>query len=308
MEEQASYNEKKRTTMHILNPRAGKGTASQIRKRLKDSDECVHLSQTPEDTVAFIKNACEKEPNTCFTIYGGDGTVFRAVNSIMESGHNDTASLKIVPIGSGNDFVKSLKDLPSEICSDVMRVNGRYAINIVNMGFDCSVVVRTAKLKKHPLITGKMAYIMGVIGELAKKKPMQAKITITYSDGSEEVLEDKFLLIAVGNGQYYGGGFKATPGAKLDDGLLDVTIVKDVTRRTFIGIVGAYKKGKHIIDAQNCIVKPNCQSFVFYKRCVKIKIEGIERVCCDGEIFNEDSVEISVIPKAINLVLEKKKK
>ena len=72
------------------------------------------MSESPAATSRFIKESCQVEPDTCFTVYGGDGTVHRAVNAVMASGCNKEAMLKIVPIGSGNDFIRSFDDMPDE--------------------------------------------------------------------------------------------------------------------------------------------------------------------------------------------------
>jgi cyclophilin family peptidyl-prolyl cis-trans isomerase len=147
--------------MHVLNPLAGKGRAVQIKDTL-DAESKVYMSSSCEDANDFIIKACKENPDTCFTVYGGDGTVFRAVNALMNSGCADSASLKIVPVGSGNDFVRSFEGEKGEIPVDVMAFNGRYAINVVNVGFDCEVVRRAAVLKKKPMVSGKMAYMLGV--------------------------------------------------------------------------------------------------------------------------------------------------
>ena len=286
--------------MHILNPLAGKGTAAKVKESI-DNQDCVYMSESPKETSEFIKSTCIKEPDTCFTVYGGDGTVFRAVNALMKSGCNDTASLKIVPIGSGNDFVRSFEDVKGEILIDVLSFNGRYAANVINMGFDCSVVKRTIKLKKSPLIPGRLAYTFGVAGEIFHKKAMDTRVTITYADGSQEELNQKFLLIAAGNCRYYGGGFKAAPVAKYNDGLIDVVFIKDVSVGTFISLVGDYKKGT-FVDEETGEVTDRFKPYVIYKKCVKLKVEGCGSVCADGEIYNENVVEIGVVPKAIHLI------
>lgn len=291
---------KNKKMVHILNPNAGKGAAKKLKNTIK-SDEYIYVSESVEASSDFIKNTCEKDPQTCFTVYGGDGTIFRAVNALMESGHNETASLKIVPAGSGNDFVRSFEGTQGDMRIDVMKFNDKYAVNVINMGFDCNVVQRASKLKKKPLISGKMAYIYGVVGELVKKKPLDLRVTLTYENGTQEVLEEKFLLCAVANGKWYGGGFKVAPLADVTDGILDVMLVRNVSRRTFLGFVGDYKKGT-IVD-QNGVVKEKAQDYIIYKRCVKIKIEGCGTVCADGEIFEENTVEISVIPKALNYII-----
>lgn len=290
--------------LHILNPLAGHGMAKKIKKHIKETDE-TYMSESPAATSRFIKESCQVEPDTCFTVYGGDGTVHRAVNAVMSSGCNQEAMLKIVPIGSGNDFVRSFDDMPDEFCADVMKFNDRYSANIINMGFDCNVVKRADKVKKLPLINGPFAYILGVVGELFHKKPINAKVVLTYEDGTTEEINEKLLLIAIGNGRWYGGGFKAVPGARLDSGTLDVTIVRNVSALRFISLVGKFKKGTHIKDPENAVVKEKFEKYLIYKRCVGVHVEGIECVCADGEIYKRNEVNVEVVPKAINIIKHK---
>lgn len=290
--------------LHVLNPFAGKGKATEIKDTINENeDENVYLSKSCDDASDFIIKSLEENPDTCFTVYGGDGTVFRAVNALMKSGHSDTASLKIVPVGSGNDFVRSFAGEKGDCLVDVMQFNDRYAINVVNVGFDCEVVRRAASLKKKPLISGKMAYMLGVLGEIVTKKPMDAVITLTYPDGSQEVIEEKILLAAVCNGRWYGGGFQLAPDADTGDGILNVEIIRDISRSKFIGLVSDYRKGTHI-DKETGEVKEKFKDIVYYKKCVAVKIEGVGSVCADGEIFEENTVDIKVIPGALNYILE----
>ena len=290
--------------LHILNPLAGKGMAKRIKKHIKETDE-TYMSMSPQQTSQYIKESCKNEPDTCFAVYGGDGTVHRAVNAVMDSGCASEAMLKIVPIGSGNDFVRSFNDMPSEFVSDVMKFNDRHAANVINMGFDCGVVKRADKIKKLPFVSGPMAYILGVVGELLHKKTMKAKITITGEDGTTETMEDDFLLVAIGNGRWYGGGFMVAPGAKLDSGVLDVTIVKNVKFFTFLKLVGSFKKGKHVIDPEKGTIKPGFEKYMYYKRCTSIKVEGCGSLAADGEIYDTDVVDVNVVPRAISIIQHK---
>lgn len=301
MEEKSTVTKKVKKIMHVLNPLAGKGNAAKIKQSIK-SDEYVYMSNSPDEATEFIRNACQEDPDTCFTVYGGDGTVFKAVNALMSDGNNERASLKIVPVGSGNDFVKTFEGEYGEHQVDVMKFNDKYAINVINMGFDCAVVQRAAKLKKLPLVSGKASYILGVVGELFAKKPLNLKIDLTYENGETESLEGEYLLAAVANAKWYGGGFKVAPIADVSDGLLDVVLIKNVSRTKFISIVGDFKKGKLVDENGNTVKK--AQGILLYKKCVGIKISGCGAVCADGEIFQENDVEISVIPKAINYIKE----
>ena len=184
-----------------------------------------------------------------------------------------------------------------------MTFNGRYAANVINMGFDCAIVKRVINLKKSPFIPGKLAYTFGIAGEILNKKPVDATVTITYADGTQETIQDKFLLIAAGNCCYYGGGYKAAPAAKFDDGLIDLVLVKNVSVPTFLSLVSDYKKGMFVNSATGEVVE-KFQKFVLYKKCVGVKIEGCESVCADGEIFDESTVEIGIVPKALNVVFD----
>lgn len=299
IEERTTVTKKIKRIMHVLNPMAGKGQATKIKETLKD-DDCVYMSNSADEASEFIKKSCEENPDTCFTVYGGDGTVFKAVNALMESGHNDTASLKIVPVGSGNDFVKTFEGTFGEHKVDVMKVNDKYAVNVINMGFDCGVVQRVSKIKKMPLVSGKMSYILGVVGELVEKKPLKLKIFLTYQNGETEEIDGEFLLVAVANAKWYGGGFKVAPIAEVDDGLLDVVLVDNVGRAKFVSIVGDFKAGK-LVDEKGEVVE-KVKGILRYERCTAIKVEGCQSACADGEIFEADSVDISVIPKALNYI------
>jgi diacylglycerol kinase family enzyme len=302
MEEKKTIKRKIKKVMHILNPFAGKGNAKKVKESLDGSD-FVYMSESSNDASEFIKKSCMENPDTCFTVYGGDGTVFKAVNALMESGCADKASLKVVPIGSGNDFVRTFDGFSGETEIDILTFNGRYAANVINMGFDCSVVKRVVNLKKSPLIPGKLAYTFGVAGEIFNKKPMDATVTLMYADGTQEILKEKFLLIAAGNCCYYGGGFKAAPAAKYDDGLIDVALVRNVSVPTFISLVADYKKGSFVNSATGEVCE-KFKKFVIYKKCIGLKVHGCGSVCADGEIFDENDVEIGIIPKAINLIVD----
>ena len=126
---------------------------------------------------------------------------------------------------------------------------------------------------------------------------------LTYADGTQEIIEEKILLAAVCNGKCYGGGFKLAPDADLSDGILNVEIIRDISRSKFISMVADYKKGTHI-DTEKGELKERFKEIVYYKKCVAVKIEGVKSVCADGELFEESTVEVKVIPHAINYLID----
>ena len=108
----------------------------------------------------------------------------------------------------------------------------------------------------------------------------------------------RLLLCAMGNGGFYGGGFRALPKSSIDDGLIDVCTVDKISRVKFVQIVGKYKAGEHLS------VNPPYE-FIHYYKCKKITLDPGEiiKVCLDGEFIETDKIEVEIVPKAINLIV-----
>ena len=297
----------------VVNAHAGKGNkVESLIKDIKNACESrgveyeVYLTKSVGDAEHFIKSTCAKYENSdvvCrFYACGGDGTINECVNGIAEFSQHELA---VIPIGTGNDFVRNFGnaelffdinaqlDALSTKC-DVIRYNGRYCINVANIGLDCEVVTRTDRIKKNPLVPSKLAYICGLVGEFIKKSGIEFSCKI---DG-EEREKKKFLLALFANGGFYGGGFNAAPLAELKDGLMDVCFINNVTRATFLGLVGKYKKGTHLG------IKNRDEIFDYFK-CEKIEIEFTkkERVCIDGEIQEYEKLVLESVRDKINLAV-----
>ncbi|MBE6598147.1 MAG: hypothetical protein E7638_01755 [Ruminococcaceae bacterium] len=283
-----------RRQVHLINPHACSGKHTAMAKRLAESTggEIV-MSEHGGFAEEYAAELFTKDRFAHLVVYGGDGTVCEAVNGIMKSGNNHTASFSVIPVGSGNDFSAYANDggmfkkaelVPLDIC----RANDRFFINMLNIGFDCSVVYRTLRYKKNPLIRGKMKYIAGVVGELVNKKPISVKITMDRGDE----LDTSVLLTACANGRFCGGGFCAAPLADMMDGLMDVLVVKDISRREFISMVGDYKNGTYI--ESDGTMKKKFEDILMYRRCREYRVSGIERYCIDGELIEPDDGTVAV--------------
>lgn len=170
---------------------------------------------------------------------GGDGTLNEVLNGILEATPDPTIALAVLPMGTANDFAKSvgLADAtPLDSLKlaangpirpiDVGRLNGRHFLNVVSGGFGAEVTANTPKELKQVL--GGAAYsLMGLLTAL-KFRPYEALITI-----GEERVKETLLMLAVGNGRQSGGGYQVTPRAWLDDGLLDLVCVRDADLTKF---------------------------------------------------------------------------
>lgn len=285
-----------------MNPAAGRG----ILPDAEELDGEVYITERPGDASEFIKNKLSDGNSYHIYAYGGDGTQNEIVNGVMEADAGKRVVLTPMPTGSGNDFYRISSKIRKETPCDLIRFNGKYVLNVLNIGFDCAVAARMNDYKNKPLVSGSFAYILGVAAEFVKKTPTRMKIEITDAFGRTEYYEDDYLLCAIANGKFYGGGFKAAPAADISDGMLDVVLVKNISRRRFISLVGDYKNGTHINeDTLEC--NPRLADVLHYFRAVKIKITGAERYSADGEILDNDSgvLEIDVVHDAISVTSEK---
>jgi diacylglycerol kinase (ATP) len=142
------------------------------------------------------------------------------------------------------------------------------------------------------LVPSKMAYIMSIADVFTK--PLGKNFKILIDD--EELIEREFMLAALANAHYYGGGFHVAPNAYLNDGYMDLCLVDRVTRKQFIGIIGKYKSGQHVDENGN-----SSYPFMHYRRCKKVVIEAPTSmgICGDGEITPAKSITVEIMPKAI---------
>ena len=285
--------------IHILNPAAGMVKAHLY---IPETVE-VYETQGPHDMERFIKETLDTDPNVHFTVYGGDGTVSEAVNGIMSASESarEKCFLSVVAKGSGNDYVRNFSKTEKYIGkTDVLKINDRYGINSVNIGFDCDVVVETDKVKKNLLTSGSLGYIAGVIKVLSRKMGLNMEIELTDIKGETHAFNGEFLLTALGNGKFCGGGFKFAPAAALTDGCFDAMVINMMSKPTFLKLVGDYRAGKHV-NAETGEVNEKYKGLLEYHQCTKMTVKNIERYGIDGEVFYGDTAEITVIPKAINI-------
>ena len=282
--------------VNIINPAAGQG---KVPSRF---DGEIYTTKCRGDAEEYVEGLCRDAEQPLFLrVFGGDGTLGEVVTGIMRSGRNDNVRLSAVPTGTGNDFVRAFEGKSGEHRIDVMKVGDRYAVNVANTGFDCRVVVKAGELKKKPLISGSMAYVLGVVQTLLGKLGEDMRVEYTDENGETNIIEDKLLLVVCANAPYHGGGFKAAPLADYSDGLLEMLIVPKVSRLQFISLVADYRSGRHL-DPDTGAPIERFKDIVTYRRIKSIKVTGLELACADGEVRDADSMEISVIPGALRVV------
>lgn len=299
----------------IINPVAGKvNRAEELTKKIKgiktDHEVVIHITQSHGEAERFAREESNCDDTVRIYACGGDGTANEVLSGIAGK---ENVALGVVPIGSGNDFVRSLKgfekedflDLEAMVNGETQSVDllecaGRYSMNIMTVGFDCAVANNVQKFKRLPMVSGSLAYKLSIIYCLFTKRKHRVHIWV---DGERLTKADKktTLLAVCGNGNYYGGGIKACPQGIMDDGLIDFIHVETVSAIKFISLLGKYIKGQHVNNPKF--------PFVTSKRCTKVKFTANEPldVNFDGEIVVLSDPEISIIPGALKIITPKKK-
>lgn len=283
----------------IINPAAGRGLAGKLLHDICNR-ACEVLGKVQIYETTCPGHACqislELKHQDCVVIaVGGDGTVHEVVNGLV--GGNCT--LAVIPVGSGNDFVKMLH-LPSDyktaidiikrarmIWMDIGKVGDVYFLNGLGIGFDAEVVSESRKVKR---LRGFLIYLYSVFKALLHYQ--NRTITLEVNGVREE---REIFMITVGNGQCLGGGFYLAPGARIDDGLLDVYIFRNLNRWKVLWNLPKALNGKHV-------GLPEVQFF----RTSHLIIESAEiiPVHADGELLwlNPQRMEVGILPRALPVI------
>lgn len=299
----------------IINPAAGKGCdldklEARIKAKASELGESaeIYYSKSVGDAEVFVRDTCavSAEEKLRFYACGGDGTVNEVFNGAAGF---KFAEIGIIPIGTGNDFIRNFGekewflDIEAQLRGDAidldcMKLGDRYAVNLVNLGFDCAVVETVANIKRKAWISSKMAYIAGVLIEFLRMPG--AKIKSLTVDG-KKIEKNDLQLCAFANGSFYGGGFHCAPLAEINDGIMDICIVNRVSRIQFATMISKYKKGTYLESKR--IMK-----LAEYHKCKTacIEFEGETAFCIDGEIHRGFGLDIELVPSAFRLILPKR--
>ena len=290
----------------IVNPAAGSGSVPAfVRERIGGRPDCeIYETAGMRDAAGFVHSRCAKTPGEelCFVACGGDGTVNEVASGVALE---PNASMTVLPLGSGNDFVKAfggaerfldvealLKAQPQPI--DILKVGDRWAVNAFHFGLDAAVAKTMIDVKPKPIIGGRNAYPTGVAKALIFDMRTWCRMEV---DG-EPFHEGNMLLCTVANGQYVGGSYRCAPRSLTNDGLAEICLVKPVSRIRFLTLMNAYKAGSHLED-------PRFKSVVLYRRGRVVEVSGKPgfMVSLDGEIVKGDSFRVEVVPGGLNFAV-----
>ncbi len=300
-------------TFFVVNPKSANGTtgkrwgelAAMIARTL--SDFGVEFTQKPMDATRITATAL-KAGFECIVAVGGDGTINEVTNGFFEGGKalKPNAALGVLPRGTGGDFrrtfdwdtdfdaaVKRLKT-PDTRPFDVGRCEylnhegqqeSRYFANILSFGVSGLVDQEVARIKGFG---GRLGFSLASLRALTKYR--DHAVRLSFDGKPAESLP--ITVVAVGNGKYFGGGMKVSPGADVSDGIFDVTLWSGFGVSDFIFKQRGIYNGSHLEYA-------GTQT----RQCRTMTAESDEEVLidCDGEQPGRLPCRVELLPSAIRL-------
>lgn len=240
----------------LTNPTAGKGRGARFRDvalaRLRGAGHAVrNLAGRDASEAQDLAHQAVADGVDALVVVGGDGMAHLAVQAVAGTG----VPLGLIPAGTGNDVARYFgvprKD-PAAAADlvlagrtrtvDLARSGTQHFVTVLAAGFD-AIVNERANAMTWP--KGQMRYNIATLAELRTFRPIPYTLDL---DGQSRTLEA--MLVAVGNGPSFGGGLRITEGAVLDDGLLDVVIIKPMTKAGLVRTYPKLFKGTHTTHPQ----------------------------------------------------------
>lgn len=285
--------------LFIANPSAGKGKTKKLLSSIdnylvkKKIDYQIIVTSKPGDVINIAKES-EKDFDRIIVI-GGDGTIHELLNANVIT----EKTLGVLPTGSGNDFALTLglkkniyDDLDTLLSEKTLDLDIGYCevtefsgkknsflfANSLGIGFDAEVAYSVKSIK---FFRGLVLYLLGVFKTLIKYNFRKVEIVL---DGKK--LNEVIFMISIGNGKTAGGGFKLTPLANPIDGMLDVCIVKKLSKLKVLYLLPLAIFGKHLGNKS-----------VMYLKAKELNITSNQPIYlhADGEIRSNDLKSAKII-------------
>jgi len=294
----------------IGNPTSGRrratAMAQAVLEQLRAAGRSAELKTTsaPGDAKRLAAEAVQAGV-PCVVGCGGDGTLQEIASALAQT----ETVMGILPGGRCNDLARALGIQRSDALATLaaMLLNGpvrkidlgvcvpltampgqerRVFCTVATLGFD-SEVTKFVLSHRFPL-KGTAEYLHATVRVLARFHPPRVRLT-----GSFGKFEGPILLAATGNSSSYGGALQIAPGALIDDGLLDLCLVRAVSKLTLLRILPKVFKGRHLSHPA-----------VSLQRTTNVQIEPVDgplTICADGEILGQTPAQLEVLPMCLNV-------
>ena len=289
----------------ITNPKSGilsfEDSLNNVINQFKKYDIEYTLSKTEyaAHAVELVKQADLKQYDSVCAM-GGDGTLFEVLNGMLSRSENERIPISIIPNGTGNSFMKTVgienvvdaigkisKNEPKNL--DMMRVvcgeNIYYSLNLIGWGMATDISVLAEKLR----FFGGQRYNIASVFEIIKNKKRDSKLIV---DGKER--DEAFSFIIACNTKYVGKDMKMAPKAKIDDGEIDLIIVKKTSSLTLFSVFPKLFDGSHI--DHNACEYVHCKSFS-----IQPSEDGSLNI--DGEIIGTTPVSVNIVKNGVELIV-----
>jgi diacylglycerol kinase (ATP) len=231
---------------------------------------------------------------------GGDGTLFEVLNGLYRKVPAQRIPLGLVPVGTGNAFARDLGLMPGDWQKgidiiarnqprrvDVGRVQTRtetfHFLNIIGMGFVVDAGLTAQKLK----VLGNAAYTVGTLWEALKLKSYSLHIEI---DGKN--INQNNVFVEISNSRYTGSSFLIAPDARIDDGLLDVTLLSALSRVRLLRLFPTVYSGRHVQYQEVS---------TFQAQKIRIHAPGAQMLAPDGEFHGHTPADITCLHRDLKI-------
>lgn len=298
----------------IVNPVAGKADARNFllpelerAKQALGAEATVECTTRPGEARDIARRWAQTGAPVRLYACGGDGTLNEVFAGALGFANAQVAS---VPCGSGNDFIRTFGqsarflDIAAQMTGravpvDLIEANGGVCAAICSVGVDSEVAYGIPKFRRLPFCGGSMAYQLSIA--LRVLRPLAKHLRVTV-DG--RTFEGDYVIATVCNGKSYGGGYFAAPEASVTDGLLDVVLVKKLSRLRLAKVLGVYQRGGHLHGGQ---VREDLRDIMQFFRAREVSIcppGGMRPIVnIDGECAPACGLRARVLPLAASFVL-----
>jgi YegS/Rv2252/BmrU family lipid kinase len=279
----------------IFNPKAHSGKSGAVLEKVETRLRSEQVEYTIHETLYAghareLANELSQTEETIIVV-GGDGTLHEAVNGLADP---QKTALAIIPAGTGNDFCTAAGITDADKVmdrlfrgetkeTDYITADGNRSLNAGGMGIDVDVLERTARSR----IKGKIKYLFSLIASVMSFRGYRVRVHI-----NGEILNEKAFIVAICNGSDIGGGIRICPDACIDDGKMELVIVR---YKNFFGTI------KTFIRLLQGKILNSPQTLHYYCDEVEIMPDRARTVQLDGELYEGNSVFRAKIEKGLKI-------
>jgi YegS/Rv2252/BmrU family lipid kinase len=304
-------------TLVVVNPHSAGGSTGrrfreiepQLRSTLGELDVQRTLGHRDAERIARAAVAAGVQR---LVVAGGDGTTSEVISGLLAADVAHECQVGLLPMGTGRDLPRTL-GIPSDPASaiaalgrgatrriDAARVRYRdrggarrtaYSLNVTSFGLS-GLTVELVTRAPH-FLGGSFAFLLGALASILRYRCRNVRIR---ADGAE-VYEGKVVLAAAANGRYFGGGMHIAPGARPDDGLLDLVIVRELPKASLVANLPGLYRGTHLAHPAVSVVRARrIEAHPASPDSPPVWID------VDGEGLGTLPIEIELLPRAVTLV------